>query len=109
VEDDPDWVLLARLSAAGASIVSLPAPLLSRRSPPGSLERSPSDALLVAEELERVLPGQLASTARLAAGLAADTYTPPTTATHRDSLTALRDGPTAILRRAVARLPGSAR
>jgi glycosyltransferase involved in cell wall biosynthesis len=90
VEDDPDWVLLARLSAAGASIVSLPAPLLSRRSPPGSLERSPSDALLVAEELERVLPGQLASTARLAAGLAADTYTPPTTATHRDSLTALR-------------------
>jgi glycosyltransferase involved in cell wall biosynthesis len=90
VEDDPDWVLLARLSAAGASIVSVPAPLLSRRSTPGSLERSPSDALLVVEELERVLPDQLASAARLAAGLAADAHGRPATATRGAGRAALR-------------------
>jgi glycosyltransferase involved in cell wall biosynthesis len=77
VEDDPDWLLLARLSVEGATIVSVPVPLVTRRSPPGSVERSPSDALLVVEELERLLPAQLASTARLAAGLAADAQRRP--------------------------------
>lgn len=76
-EDDPDWPLLARLSVAGATIVSVPVPLVTRRAPPGSVERSSSDALLVVEELERLLPAQLASAARLAAGLAADARRPP--------------------------------
>lgn len=76
VENDPDWPLLAGLSAAGADIVSVPTPLLTRRARPGTLDRAPSDALLVAEQLERSLPGQLASVARLAVGLAAQAHTP---------------------------------
>jgi hypothetical protein len=52
--------------------------------------RSPSDALLVVEELERVLPDQLASAARLAAGLAADAHGRPATATRGAGRAALR-------------------
>jgi hypothetical protein len=69
---DPDWPLLARLSASGARIVSVPLPLVTRATPPASLERHASDALLVAEHLERVLPDSLRSLARLTVGLAAD-------------------------------------
>jgi hypothetical protein len=69
---------LARLRAHGACVVSVPTPLLPRPSHPGTLESSPSDALLVVEELERVLPAPLASGARLAAGLAADAQRPAT-------------------------------
>jgi glycosyltransferase involved in cell wall biosynthesis len=76
VAGDPDWPLLARLSAAEARIVSVPEPLLTRAREPGRIERQPTDALLVAQELERVLPEQLRSVARLAAGLAADAATP---------------------------------
>ena len=65
-EHDPDWPLLARLAAAGAEIVSLPIPLVTRAARPGSVEEQPVDALLAVQELERAL--QLA---RLAAGLAA--------------------------------------
>jgi hypothetical protein len=76
VEADPDWPLLARLSAAGAQVVSIPAPLVTRSAQPGTLERQPSDALLVIEQLERTLPDNLASVARLAGGLAADAHRP---------------------------------
>jgi glycosyltransferase involved in cell wall biosynthesis len=72
VVSDHDWPLLARLSAAGARIVSVPLPLVRRAARPGSLEREPSDALLVIEALERALPDQLRLVVRLAAGLAAD-------------------------------------
>jgi hypothetical protein len=69
---DPEWPLLARLSAAGARIESVPLPLVRRSQPPGTLAREPSDALLVVEHVERALPRPLRSLARLAAGLAAD-------------------------------------
>jgi len=71
VTGDADWPLLARLSARGASIVSVPLPLVRRDRRPGSLAREPSDALLVVEEIERALPAHLRSVARLLAGLAA--------------------------------------
>jgi glycosyltransferase involved in cell wall biosynthesis len=74
---DPDWPLLAALDALGARIVSVPLPLVTRPAPPPTLDTA-ADALLVVEELERVLPGELRSLARLAAGLAADrVHQPP--------------------------------
>jgi glycosyltransferase involved in cell wall biosynthesis len=83
VVGDPDWPLLAGLAAKGARVVSVPAPLLSRELAPGTLEREPSDALLVIEALERALPGQLRGVARLAGGLAAaETRRPPPAPTH---------------------------
>jgi glycosyltransferase involved in cell wall biosynthesis len=72
VVGDPDWPLLARLSARGARIVSIPLPLVAAESAPGTLERFPTDALLVVEELERSLPHRFRSLVRLAAGLAAE-------------------------------------
>jgi glycosyltransferase involved in cell wall biosynthesis len=72
VAGDGEWPLLARLSARGAHIVSVPLPLVERMRPPGDVGRDPSDALLVVEEIERALPRQLRSAARLVAGLAAD-------------------------------------
>lgn len=72
VVGDHDWPLLARLNAAGAHVVSVPRPLVRRTTRPGTLEREPSDALLVIEALERALPDQLRLLARLAAGLAAE-------------------------------------
>ena len=72
VAGDPDWPLLARLSASGAQIVSVPIPLVTRVARPGTLEHVPSDGLLVVEHLEHALPPHLRSLARLAAGLAAE-------------------------------------
>jgi hypothetical protein len=77
VEGDPDWPLLARLHLAGARIVSIPLPLVTRADTPGSLERHPSDALLVVEQHEQALPDGLRPLARLAAGLAATPAQPP--------------------------------
>lgn len=74
---DPDWPLLASLNAKGSRIVSVPAPLVARSAPPGSVQRNPGDTLVVLEQLERVLPDAMRSTARLAAGLAANPATPP--------------------------------
>jgi hypothetical protein len=71
-EYDAAWPLLARLSASGARIVSIPAPLVTRTASVGSVEDDPSDALLAVLELERALPDSLRGTARLAAGLAAN-------------------------------------
>ncbi len=82
VVGDHDWPLLARLNAAGARVVSVPVPLVSRAARPGALDREPSDALLVIEALERALPDQLRLVARLAAGLAAETRQAPPTPTH---------------------------
>jgi glycosyltransferase involved in cell wall biosynthesis len=69
-EGDPAWPLLAGLAAEGAHIVSLPVPLVTCQKPPGSIEANPSDALLVAQQLERALAEPLRSTARLVGGLA---------------------------------------
>jgi glycosyltransferase involved in cell wall biosynthesis len=71
-DHDPDWQLLARLAAAGANIVSIPEPLVTRARAVGTVEDDPGDALLVVHELERTLPRPLRGTARLAAGLAAN-------------------------------------
>jgi glycosyltransferase involved in cell wall biosynthesis len=69
-EGDPVWPLLAGLGAEGAHIVSLPVPLATSKKRPGSIEANPSDALLVAQQLERALAEPLRSTARLVGGLA---------------------------------------
>jgi glycosyltransferase involved in cell wall biosynthesis len=85
-EGDPNWPVLARLAAGGASIVSLPLPLVTCRRPPGTAETAPRDALLAVQELERALPRGASSLARLAAGLAATTSVHnggPRRATHR--------------------------
>jgi O-antigen biosynthesis protein len=73
VHGDQDWPLLARLNAAGAHVVSVPLPLLSRSASPGTIEHDPSDALLVVDAFEAALPHQLRPLARLAAALAAET------------------------------------
>jgi glycosyltransferase involved in cell wall biosynthesis len=72
---DPDWPLLAGLAGAGASIVSVPLALVRRPAEPGSAEDDPAAAVLVVQQLERVLPTALRGSARLAAGLAADAST----------------------------------
>ena len=69
--DDPDWPLLAGLNMSGTRIVSVPEPLVERNVPPASVERNAGDALLVAQRLEQALPAAARSTARLVAGLAA--------------------------------------
>jgi glycosyltransferase involved in cell wall biosynthesis len=70
-QGDADWPLLARLAAGGANIVSVPRALVTGAAPPGRLEDQPSDALVVAHQLERALPESLRGLARLTAGLAA--------------------------------------
>jgi glycosyltransferase involved in cell wall biosynthesis len=75
-EDDADWPFLAGLAAAGANIVSVPHPLVTRSARPGSVEKTPGDALLVLDELERALPDAVQGAARIAAGLAADSPLP---------------------------------
>jgi O-antigen biosynthesis protein len=79
---DPDWPLLARLSAAGARIVSVPTPLLMRARLPGAIENDPAGALAVLQELERALPQALDGLARVAVGLAANAATPQAGAAH---------------------------
>jgi hypothetical protein len=96
-EGDPDWPLLAGLSLSGARILSVPAPLVTRRAQPGSVERDPTDAMLVLERVERALPDPVRSTARLAAGIAANSRRRP-------------DAPAAgLARRALRRLLRGAR
>jgi O-antigen biosynthesis protein len=69
---DADWPLLARLSAAGAKVVSVPLPLVQQSSQPGTLGRDPADGLLVVEHVEHTLPRPFHGLARAAAGLAAE-------------------------------------
>lgn len=75
-EKDADWRLLARLSLAGAAIVSVPLPLVKRTKARGRLGDGSRDAVLVLEEFESAVPRPLDSIARLAAGLAADAFEP---------------------------------
>ena len=72
---DPDWPLLARLAATGASVVSVPQALVERGTEPGSAAGDPAAALLAVQQLEHALPDPLRGSARLAAGLAANTTT----------------------------------
>jgi glycosyltransferase involved in cell wall biosynthesis len=70
-ERDLEWPLLARLYLAGARIVSIPLPLLSRTvGGPSPLGGHRGDELFVVREHERALPDSLRALARLAAGLA---------------------------------------
>ncbi len=69
-DGDPVWPLIAQLVAGGARIVSIPVPLVTRRTRPGSIEENPSEALVVAQQLEGALPEPLRTTARLVGGLA---------------------------------------
>jgi glycosyltransferase involved in cell wall biosynthesis len=103
-ESDAAWPLLARLTASGARVVSIPAPLVTRTAGVGSVEDDPGDALLAVHELERALPDSLRGTARLTAGLAANA--PRAAAARRRD----RGGASWILRltaAAVRRLSGS--
>jgi glycosyltransferase involved in cell wall biosynthesis len=68
----PEWPLLARLSARGACIASIPLPLIAASQTPETIETAPAEGLLVVEELERVLPDPFRSLARRAAGLAVE-------------------------------------
>jgi glycosyltransferase involved in cell wall biosynthesis len=77
---DPDWPLLARLNASGAHVVSIPSPLVTRRTRPGALEDDSGGALAVLQELEQALPPALAGLARIGAGLAANAVPPKPTA-----------------------------
>jgi glycosyltransferase involved in cell wall biosynthesis len=70
MEHDTDWPRLAQLHLAGARIVSIPVPLVTRTAAPGSLDRNPSDALLVSALYEQALPAELRPLGRIAAGLA---------------------------------------
>jgi O-antigen biosynthesis protein len=111
--DDPDWLLLARLRVSGARIVSVPLPLVTQTRQPGTLERNPPNALLVAEQYERVLPDELRSLARLAAGLAADVRRPTPAFTPRLARRAVHvlreQGPLELTRLTLQRLSGARR
>jgi glycosyltransferase involved in cell wall biosynthesis len=69
---EPSWPLLARLSASGARIVSVPLPLVTSDSRPATLETDPEQARLVLTHLERALPHNLRLLAELVPRLAAE-------------------------------------
>jgi len=69
--DDPDWLLLAGLSLAGATIVSVPETLVRRQARAADLGPQSPDALIVAQQFERQLPDAVRGLPRLAASLAA--------------------------------------
>lgn len=69
---DADWPLLAGLSVAGAKIVSIPTPLVTRTSPPAADDSHPAEALRVLRQLERALPHNLRFIAELVPRLAAE-------------------------------------
>jgi glycosyltransferase involved in cell wall biosynthesis len=70
-DDGELWPLLARLTASGASVVSIPLPLAD-----GRVHEEPAAALRAIQALESALPSPLRGAARIAAGLAADKETP---------------------------------
>lgn len=97
-ERDREWPFLAGLAASGASIVSVPLALASRRSAPGSVADDPAAALRAVQRLEQTLPEPLRGAARLAAGLAAD-----------EGRDGLDDGLSQRARRALGRLRSDVR
>lgn len=70
------WPLLAKLSAAGAKIVSVPIPLVSSTAPPATVATHPAEALRVMNSLEEVLPHRLRFLAELVTRMAADPGSP---------------------------------
>jgi glycosyltransferase involved in cell wall biosynthesis len=53
---DERWPLLAKLSLAGAKIVSVPLPLVTSTTAPAALDSQPAEALRVMGDFERALP-----------------------------------------------------
>ena len=102
---DPDWQLLARLAASGASIVSIPFPLVARHRPPADAATNPTDALLAVNELERILPPAARSLARLAGGLAASSNEKPSRDKARSITGRLRQSLANVAPRRVRKLP----
>jgi glycosyltransferase involved in cell wall biosynthesis len=64
---DPDWPFLAGLSVRGATIVSVPEPLVRHGRPIGTIASDPAGSVRVLQLFERALPDRLCSVARLAA------------------------------------------
>jgi glycosyltransferase involved in cell wall biosynthesis len=73
---EPSWPRLARLSVGGARIVSIPAPLVTSRTRPATLESHPEEARLVIGHFERALPHSLRLLAELVPRLAAQSARP---------------------------------
>ena len=77
---DPDvggrWPLLAKLSVAGARIVSVPIPLVSSPAPPASLDTDPAEALQVMNYFEETLPDDVRFLAELVTRTAAEQLWP---------------------------------
>jgi hypothetical protein len=73
---EPAWPRLARLSVAGAKIVSVPTPLVTQTAPPATLATHPEEGLLVLKHFEGALPPALRFTAELAARQAARSERP---------------------------------
>jgi hypothetical protein len=74
--DDARWPLLAKLSLAGAKIVSIPMPLVASAGAPADLGTRPTEALRVLEHFERALPHQARFLAELVTRMAAQTARP---------------------------------
>jgi glycosyltransferase involved in cell wall biosynthesis len=87
------WPLLAKLSAAGARIVSVPIPLVTSATPPANLQTHPAEARRVLNHFEDALPRELRYLAELVTRTAAQT---PSTSRPR--------GAGSFARRAVRRL-----
>ena len=68
---DARWPLFAKLSVAGAKIVSIPIPLVTSAAPPATLRTHPSEALRVLSSCEGALPQNVRFVAELATRLAA--------------------------------------
>jgi glycosyltransferase involved in cell wall biosynthesis len=79
LEADADvarWPLLAKLSLAGAKIVSVPMPLVASAAAPADLGTRPTEALRVLEHFEQALPHQARFLAELVTRMAAQTARP---------------------------------
>jgi glycosyltransferase involved in cell wall biosynthesis len=74
---EPVWPRLARLSASGARIVSVPRPLVRTRARPATVETHPDEARLVRRHCERALPRSVRLLAELVPRLAAEAERPP--------------------------------
>jgi glycosyltransferase involved in cell wall biosynthesis len=73
---EESWPRLARLSIAGAKIVSVPLPLVTSRARPATFESQPAEARLVLNHFERGLPRSLRLLAELVPRLAAGSKRP---------------------------------
>jgi hypothetical protein len=76
--DDARWPLFAKLSVAGARIVSVPIPLVTSAASPAGLETHPRESLRVLNQFEGALPHELRFVAELVTRTAAATPQPAT-------------------------------